>query len=155
MKRSLEFYCNVLGFPIIRVVEMDKKAIRELYGLDENVQVKVVILRTGWGSFVELFEFSSLEEGIEVKWNRPGITHIALDVGNLHKTYRELKDRGFEFVIEPMKTGGPDWVFMKDPDGNLVELIDMGILHYANRFFGKLFGKLNMKFRYKDLGHVV
>lgn len=154
MQRSLDFYCNVLGFPVMKVLKVEPRIVKELYGLDENTDVKVVMVRTGWGSFLELFEFTPMEDGEEVKWNRQGITHIALDVGNVRKAHRELKAKGFEFMIDPMITEGTEWIFMKDPDGNLVELLDMGWLHYANRLLGKFVGKLNMLVRYRNLSNI-
>lgn len=153
LTKSIEFYWGILRIPILEVMELPSYVIKELYGL-EDTKVKIALMRCGWGSFIELFEFTPANkknERVDVQWNRPGMTHIALDVGNVKKAFESLKAKGVEFISEPMVINGTDVVFLKDPDGNLVELIDMGLLYYANKFLGKFVGGINMKTKFKDL----
>jgi catechol 2,3-dioxygenase-like lactoylglutathione lyase family enzyme len=49
--------------------------------------------------------------------------HVALEVADFEEAIRELKANGIEIVDGPGKRpDGSDYVFCKDPDGNLVEI---------------------------------
>ena len=49
--------------------------------------------------------------------------HIALEVADFEESVRELKARKVEIVEGPGKRfDGSDYLFCKDPDGNLVEI---------------------------------
>jgi catechol 2,3-dioxygenase-like lactoylglutathione lyase family enzyme len=57
--------------------------------------------------------------------NLPGVgTHIALQVENLEEAKKALKKRKIEFAefTPPASMGGAPVLFLKDPDGNAVEL---------------------------------
>ena len=153
LKRSIEFYWGVLGIPVIKIFEMSSYVIEELYGL-KDTKVRMAILRCGRGSFIELFEFTPSGKAIDKKDKRPGLTHIALDVGNVKRIYKKLKAKGVKFISEPMREGRTEHVFVADPDGHLVELIDMGFLYYANRFMGSIVGRINMMTKYRDLSKI-
>ncbi len=57
--------------------------------------------------------------------NLPGVgTHIALQVEDLEEAKKALKRRKIEFAefTPPVSMGGGPVLFLKDPDGNAVEL---------------------------------
>ena len=66
------------------------------------------------------FELSSPREA--------GATHFALTVKDLFGAYEELKARGLKFDAEPatfaLETGSVTVLFLTDPDGHLIELVD-------------------------------
>jgi len=153
IERSLQFYNQILGIPLLEALDVPPDQVRDIYGLDDKTtKVTLFLLRTGNGGFVELFRFEPLGgEHQHVVWNRPGITHLALDVKNLPVVMKRLEAEGIKFVC-PVKTNlGTDFVFTKDPDGNLVELIDMKSLYWPGRILGGLMAKMNMKSKYKNL----
>ena len=45
-----------------------------------------------------------------------------------------------EFVTPLQRTGNVEWAFLRDPDGNLVELIDLKVLRPALKAVGGLLG---------------
>lgn len=153
LNESIEFYWGTFGIPVIKVFDMPAFVIENLYGI-KNAQVRMALLRCGWGSFIELFEFTPTDKTVDAKYNRPGLTHIALDVGNVKRVYKKLKTKGVEFITEPMREGKTEYIFLKDPDGHLVELIDMGFLYYANKFFGRIVGWINMMTKFRDLNKI-
>ena len=67
---------------------------------------------------------------------------MALDVSGLKGWVERLSSAGVEFVTEPRRTGKVEWVFLRDPDGNLVELIDLKALRPAIRAVGGLLGSV-------------
>jgi catechol 2,3-dioxygenase-like lactoylglutathione lyase family enzyme len=149
LKTSIDFYWGHFGLPVVEVMERPSGVIKEVYG-DGDTVVKVALIRCGWGSFIELFEFVPSNKTREAVQTRPGFTHLTLDVGNVDRAYRELTGKGVKFLGPPVHEKGASFVFLKDPDGYLVELIDMGILYYLNKFFGKFVGWVNMATRFKD-----
>ncbi|MGL6107792.1 VOC family protein, partial [Romboutsia sp.] len=82
-------------------------------------------------------------------WNKTGITHLTLDVKNVPKYYEELKPQGVEFLCEPQYTSGTCWVFLKDMDGNLVELIDMKSQYFLLKKLGGIAGYFMRKGKLK------
>ena len=154
MKTSLEFYTKTLGIPIIAIKEMPSKVIEEVYSLKAGTKMKVAILRTGWGTMIELFEFTPSKDRLETKWNYPAMTHIALDVGYIKRAKKQLEKDGVKFLSEPTKVEGTEVLFLKDPDGHLIELIDLGALYYVNRYIGSVVAKLITMFKYRDLDKI-
>ena len=54
--------------------------------------------------------------------------HIAFGVEDVNATVRELKDKGVTIAMEPFSLQGSTSkiAFIKDPDGNWLELIEAG-----------------------------
>jgi catechol 2,3-dioxygenase-like lactoylglutathione lyase family enzyme len=54
--------------------------------------------------------------------------HFAFTVLDLEKTYQDLKDEGVEFISRPVlvlpEKGGRRVVWLKDPDGFLLEMVE-------------------------------
>jgi catechol 2,3-dioxygenase-like lactoylglutathione lyase family enzyme len=149
LRRSIDFYWNNLGLPVVAVMELPSFVIKEVYGV-EKTRVKVALLRCGWGSFIELFEFTPAKKGADVGHSRPCITHVALDVPSVDRIFKRLVAKGVKFLAPPMREKGSHYVFIKDPDGHLVELIDMGILYWVNKLFGGIVGRINMVTKFRD-----
>ena len=77
-------------------------------------------------------------------WNRPGLTHISFDVRDSYRWHDWLESKGVE-IVSPVETSkhGHTFFFVKDCDGNLIELIDLkyryGLLKWMGAFAGWLF----------------
>jgi catechol 2,3-dioxygenase-like lactoylglutathione lyase family enzyme len=67
-------------------------------------------------------------EGIEIKLGGGSIPindHITFSVDDIGATVTELKEKGVEFVLEPMQVeGGMKLATFKDPNGVLMELVE-------------------------------
>lgn len=153
IEKSLHFYTKILGIPLLEALDVPDDQVAAIYGLDPSkTKVTLFLLRTGNGGFVELFRFDPLAgPHQDVVWEKPGITHFSLDVKNLPAVMKRLESEGIKFVT-PVKTNlGTDFVFTRDPDGNLLELIDMKLLYWPGRLFGGLLAKINMATKYKNL----
>ncbi len=152
IERSLHFYNKILGLPLLEAIDVPEDQVRDIYGLQDGTKVTLFLLRTGNGGFIELFRFIPLAgEHQKVVWNRPGITHLALDVKNLPAVIKRLEKEGIKFICPVKCNLGTDFIFTRDPDGNLVELIDMKKLYWPARILGGLIAKINMKTKYKNL----
>jgi catechol 2,3-dioxygenase-like lactoylglutathione lyase family enzyme len=91
-----------------------------------NSEAKAAMLKLG-DSFLEVFEFSSPKPAPQNS-ERPvcdsGITHIAVEVKDIHSEYARMKAEGMQFHSEPMAQESGFMVYGRDPDGNVVELIE-------------------------------
>lgn len=149
-EKAVKWYSDTFGFKLISEQILNIDQVDKLYALYnlKNTAIRLGFLRGPKGGVIEIFEFTSPLEAEHVKWNKPGPTHITLDVKNINKWYSSLKNRGVEFFSEPQCTGGNDWVFLKDPDGNLIELIDLKLNYHIIRWLGGIAGTLMAKGKY-------
>lgn len=116
IEKSIEFYCDFLGLKI---------------ALDEMSPdgTRVVVVNTDGGG-LELFGAESIREtpAPTLPKTSSGIRHFAFAVSNMAETHAFLKSKGVEFAVEPRKPKvmpNTDWIaFCRDPDGNLVELVE-------------------------------
>lgn len=127
--RSVEFYKKYFGFE----VEFSGKfpdgffdAKPTLYRLNAGAESKIAIINSPDGVALELFQFLDQTPFKAAQWNTPGYHHICLKVEDMHTKYQEMIADGVEFYFEPDYMGDPKdnryWVFLKDPDGNMIEL---------------------------------
>lgn len=57
--------------------------------------------------------------------SRVGAAHLCFAVGDLERSYLELRDAGVPFLSPPRRDQfGMGWVYLHDPDGNTVELVE-------------------------------
>lgn len=117
IKKSLDFYQNVLGLKI-----QDKKTLEdcELYFLAEYEGAPEIELTNN---------FETPENGYQ---NGDCFGHFAFATGDMDQFSNHLKGLGYEFLYEPyelkLKTqDGSEKIkkiaFVKDPDGNEIEII--------------------------------
>ncbi|MCT4544377.1 MAG: VOC family protein [Vallitalea sp.] len=151
-ENTVKFYSKTFGFKLISEQTLAKEQVNELYNLYKLKDTKVHFgfLRAPKGGVIEIFEFTPSLPSNHPVWNKPGATHFALDVHNVSKWYNSLIDRSITFLCNPQSTDGTDWVFMKDPDGNLIELIDLKMNYSIIRLLGGLAGNIMAKTKFKN-----
>lgn len=132
LERSLHFYCGELGLPRPpegHVFPIEGQWLGELVGADDpRIQVAFVPLDHG---ILELLEYqrpgTGKSEASLRNWD-VGSAHLALNVIGLAAFYEERKDRlpflSAPQVVESGPWGGGLVVYLRDPDGNPVELVD-------------------------------
>lgn len=141
-QRSVAWYNEHFGFLLVSEDRLDQAmtaSLFPLYGVKE-ARVRMGFLRAPGGSVIELFEFEPKKEGEPAIWNAPGFTHVALNVSGVPAWIERLEARGVEFVTPAQRTGNIDWAFLRDPDGNLVELIDLKASRPALKLVGGILG---------------
>jgi catechol 2,3-dioxygenase-like lactoylglutathione lyase family enzyme len=127
LDRCLRFYRDVLGCEVVRefgwptgIAPAD-----QLTGLRDSA-AKAVLLKLG-DSHLEVFQFSS-PAARPVDPRRPvcdhGITHICLEVRDIQAEYQRLQAAGMAFHCPPLAQDGGFVTYGRDPDGNVVELIE-------------------------------
>lgn len=79
------------------------------------------------GPTLEIFQYADSEEKPEPKANRQGLCHLAFEVDDVAKAREEVLRHGGVGVGEPAShevagVGLLTFVYMKDPEGNIIEL---------------------------------
>lgn len=133
---SLAFY-QKLGFEIeMPFPEAGHPMVGKGLGVGEH-WVKGALLRLGSGpnaTRLDLLEWirPRNQEKSPLKLTDPGMVRIALATTNFEADFAELRDRGVEFISEPiyrpLEDGRevPLFVCFYDPDGNVLELVQPG-----------------------------
>lgn len=150
-EKSVKWYHDNFGFKLISEQGLDKELVKTLWSLYqvEDSSVRLGFLRAPKGHVIEIFEFSNKGNSRLHEWNIPGPSHFTLDVKNVPKWYKTHKQH-MNFVIEPQITDGNHWVFLKDPDGNLIELIDLKMNYFIIRVLGGIAGSVMKKTNFKN-----
>ena len=129
--RTIDFYKKFFGFTEEFRGVFSSEFIADaptLYRQEEGVYSDFAFIKSPDGLVLELFQFSSNLKAEQPVWNIPGYHHIAFKVDSVVESYQWMVEEGVEFFFEPKFRGDPKdnlyWVFLKDPDGNMVELQD-------------------------------
>ncbi|WP_158737259.1 VOC family protein [Alteribacillus sp. YIM 98480] len=131
LKESLQFYCDWLGFELLSRQDVDQNYIFNIVGVHDLNKIKIAFLKIpGSHTLIELLEYDGVE-----KYSgscRPcdyGSGHICLYVNNLIAMHKKLKNKGVRFksghpiYIDSGRNKGCYAIYMLDPDGFIVELI--------------------------------
>jgi catechol 2,3-dioxygenase-like lactoylglutathione lyase family enzyme len=127
LPRSVAFYRDVLGFEEILDYEWPEGTanMNATHALPETAG-RVVLMRLGQ-SMIELFDFQTPTPR-PVDPERPlcdhGITHLCLDVVDIDKEYERLAAAGMRFHCAPVQNGDAKMTYGRDPDGNVIELLE-------------------------------
>ena len=127
LERCISFYTETIGGAVAWEFGWDEGTPEAdaVTGL-QNSACRAAMLKIG-ATFLEVFEFASpAQEGrtAERPVNLHGITHICLEVTDIEGEYQRLKAAGMAFHTAPMAQDGSAMVYGRDPDGNVVELIE-------------------------------
>ena len=79
-----------------------------------------------------------------------GLTHICLNVRGIRKWHEYLVAKGVEIVSPPEQSPRGHWLFfVKDFDGNLIEITDLGYMYHVLNWLGPLGGWVFRRGMYK------
>ncbi len=140
LDRAIRWYWEVFRMSVVDIQEFPEQYVEQmknLYNL-ENCSLRLAMLVCPKGGCVELFEFSQ-KAPLNHQWNAPGTTHFTMDVSNVEGWYKKLSARtDVQILCSPQKTGQNQWFFFRDPDGNLIELIDLKSNYFLLRRLTRL-----------------
>tara|TARA_B110001454_G_scaffold212657_1_gene229709 strand:+ start:300 stop:737 length:438 start_codon:yes stop_codon:yes gene_type:complete len=127
MKKSLEFYHELLGLKIIRDMNEKGDYLNNMLSL-KDVEVRTVKLSANDQiTLVELLEFQSHNDDQIRNFYTIGTSHLAFTVDNLQKTYEYLLKNNVKFTSPPQlpPDGYAKVTFCEDPDGTPIELVEV------------------------------
>ena len=130
-KKLSEFYIQVLGCtPVYPERDMKGDWLDQGTGI-ENVHIQGIHLRLpGYGNngpTLEIFQYNRQMKGHSSPVNRPGFSHIAFEVDDVHKMSETVINNGGKKLGKIINVKIPDvgkiiWTYMRDPEGNIIEL---------------------------------
>lgn len=149
---AVKFYWEVFGCPLVGVADTPPDRVRTFFGVEgEDRRCKIGWIRAPGGAVLEIFEFQPQLPPGALPWNRVGLTHISFNVTNLQKWYDYLAGKGVEIVSKPERSPrGHSFFFVKDFDGNLIELMDLGYMYHVLKWLGALGGLVFRRGMYKQ-----
>ena len=134
LDKALGFYRDVLGLSVSATIPFAKNAAVEKFGHTEGGQSRVVVLPVpGLAMGVELIEYKDIERKAQApRFQDPGAGNIALRVRNLDALFPKIASYPGVKVLtaggKPATLTTPNGtmhaVFVQDPDGFVVEMID-------------------------------
>jgi catechol 2,3-dioxygenase-like lactoylglutathione lyase family enzyme len=132
-ERLIGFYRDQLGLEVAADLSWDSgnDVADAILGLPGSAG-RQVLLRLG-NAYIELFQFSSPPGRAgdpERSVSDHGYTHLCVDVDDLDATYERLRRAGVAFNSPPQEVfPGVRTCYSRDPDGNVVELQELGSGH--------------------------
>ena len=115
LEESIKFYTEVLGMKLLREKEYPEgKFSLAFLGYGKETENTVIELTYNW-------ETNDYEHG-----NAFG--HIAIEVDDIYKVCREIKNKGIKVIRDPGPMMGSRLLlaFIEDPNGYKIELIEKG-----------------------------
>ena len=133
MDRSLGFYCDLLGLKEVERHRLEGETISKMAG-KPDVIMEVVRLEAPEtpGVMLDLQQYVTPQSKVsDAQLGDVAHSHFCFGVPDVWAAYRDLKAKGVEFVSEPVSFD-LEWgivyvVFFKDPDGFVLELMQVPI----------------------------
>jgi catechol 2,3-dioxygenase-like lactoylglutathione lyase family enzyme len=150
--KAVKFYADVFGCALVGVADTPPDRVRTFFGVDGAVpSCKIGWVRVPGGGIIEIFAFEpQLPREAAIPWNRVGLTHFSFNVRDTDKAYDYLVSKGVECLSKPERSPrGHTFFFARDMDGNLIEMIDLGYMHYVLQWLAPLGGILFRRGRYR------
>jgi len=127
IERSLRFYRDVLGFRYLSEIQVAGEPSNTLLQLPD-VDLHAVYLERD-GTRIELLHYRKPGHAVGMRprpMNQLGLTHLSFRVDDLAATLQMIEKAGFA-VLERTRIDIPAFeagaVFITDPDGTLIELV--------------------------------
>jgi catechol 2,3-dioxygenase-like lactoylglutathione lyase family enzyme len=131
LERSLAFWRDILGFEFSHAAHQKGELAQEITGV-EGAELKLAVLKTPGGHKIELLEYLAPvdRKRANVRPCDVGSVHVALLVEDLNAVLDRVAFSGWKTAGQPqILTKGPNAgkrvVYIRDPDGTTVELMQL------------------------------
>jgi catechol 2,3-dioxygenase-like lactoylglutathione lyase family enzyme len=128
LQSALHFWCDVLGFRVVKQMEESGPHIDAIMGL-KDVRVTTAKLAAPDERMIELLHFQTHPD--RPVWNgtpySTGFTHVAMTVADLEASCKKLESEGVVFSAPPQLSpdGAVKVTYGKGPEGVLLELVEV------------------------------
>lgn len=126
LDRARRFYEQALGFEVERELRVSDEAAAPLLGVEPPLNLTALYLRRG-GFVLELMVFDRPGNPPAARrvMNEPGLTHLSVSVDDVGAVVARVEALGGAVV-----TRTPLATFVRDPDGQLLELLPLDYLRH-------------------------
>jgi len=132
LERSLGFWRDVLGFEYSHSAHQTGERVEQITGV-KGSELKLAVLKSPSGHKIELLEYLAPSDRQQRNDLRPcdlGHVHVALVVDDLDAILERMPASGWKVAGKPqMLSTGPNAgkrvVYVRDPDGTTIELMQM------------------------------
>jgi glyoxylase I family protein len=132
LDRMVNFYTQTLGFLVKRQFAIGNEDFRKGIGLSDADAIVTHLMIPNSDVEIELLQFKETKNLVSPSpANTQGYRHFAVVVDDLKESWRELKEKGISFlskpitVQEPEEVAGFQFVYFRDPEGNIIELNEL------------------------------
>jgi lactoylglutathione lyase/glyoxylase I family protein len=125
VERSSRFYGRFGFAPVNRYQQAGSELDHAVATVPADMDIQV--LRRPDGAMLELIAYTRQPSARAARNSVVGAGHIAFVVTDIEAAYDELRADGIEFLSPPNTDQyGERWVYLRDPDGITVELMQPG-----------------------------
>ncbi len=125
MEKAVEFYRDVVGLKVEKQYERTGAPIDQVVGY-EGTHISIALLTAGGGHILELIQYLNPLPAPRPTSERSviGASHVCFQVDDIEKAFQRLKKGGATIMNPPAEiTPGRVACYLRDPDGNWVELL--------------------------------
>ena len=130
MEAALDFFCNALSMEASPIEDVAEENVRKIVGFPD-ARLRISMVSIPGGNRIELIEYVAPRGAqVDSATCNPGAAHIALQVDDIEKMYKDLSGRGVKFINPPEWGPGPGGAgtwgvsYLKGPDGITVEIME-------------------------------
>lgn len=132
LEESIRFYTETLGLTLIKKQTNDVPYIYDIVEISGLEKIEIAFIETPDGTVLELLEYVGVRTySGESRSCDYATGHICLLIENLDMMFKQLTEQGVQFISNNVVTItagnhiGSKAVYMKDPDGYLIELMEL------------------------------
>jgi len=130
MEAALDFFCKALGLEASPIEDVAEENVRRIVGFPD-ARLRISMVSIPGGNKIELIQYVSPRGTlVDSTTCNPGAAHIALQVDDIEKMYKELSGKEIKFINPPEWGPGPGGSgicgisYLKGPDGITVEIME-------------------------------
>jgi glyoxylase I family protein len=124
IERSTRFYVEALKGEVVMDIALEPDFVQSIFGAPAGTRGHNRFI-TFWDSSIEIYQFMPSEPIPDANQTVGGITHFCLMVPDVLDAVARVEDSGGRslFPVRPYGVG-KHFVYVADPDGHVVELLD-------------------------------
>lgn len=133
MNNALDFYVSTLGFELLSTQNVISDYIFDIVEIPGLKGINIAFVQVPGGHVIELLEYTGIDTYPgNARSCDYGTGHICLQVDNLDALFEELQAKGIKFKSKKVvnitagANKGSKAVYMLDPDGYVIELMERG-----------------------------
>jgi len=108
LQKSLDFYQNLLDLKLTRTLRLDDSTLYYLSNKEGEPEIELTYNDETDGSYMIGDAFG----------------HFAFETESMKDFSTKMAELGYKYVYEPFELKGMNIAFLKDPDGNDIEVIE-------------------------------